>query len=63
MEQLQENQEKMMSNIDNLRFRFKNLNSQNEKLESMLTAIMKHQNIEWDEEDAREEDPALTLFN
>ena len=55
MEQLQENQEKMMDHINNLRFRVKTLNQQNETLTNMMTAMMKHMNVEYQEEDFQDD--------
>ena len=53
---MQENQEKMMKQVQTMRQRMKNMNQQNDRLESMLKQIMKAQNIEFNEEDANEDD-------
>jgi transient receptor potential cation channel subfamily A protein 1 len=51
MEQLQENQEKTMGQVHNLRQRMKTMAEQNERLQSMMSALLQHHNINLDEED------------
>ena len=54
MERMEENQEKMMGNINNLRYRMKELEQQNQKLQGMMLALLKAQGVAYDEEDAQE---------
>ena len=56
MELLQENQEKMIQNINLMRRRMKNMESQNQKLGGMLAAMLKAQGVEYMEEDAQDEE-------
>ena len=56
MEVLEENQEKMQQELSNLKGRMKNMRAQNEKIESMLTALLKKHEVEWQEEDEQQDD-------
>ena len=51
MEQLQENQEKMMGQIDQLKTKMKAMRAQSHRLEGMLTALCKAQDVDYTEED------------
>ena len=50
-EVVQENQDKMMKQLATVRTRVKQLDQQNQQMASMLTAIVKHHNIELEDED------------
>ena len=54
MEQLQENQEKMMTSVYNLHGRVKALNERQERLESMMAALLEHHQVQWQEEDGQQ---------
>ena len=56
MEVLEENQEKMQQELSNLKGRMKNMRAQNEKIESMLTALLKKHEVDWQEEDEQQDD-------
>ena len=56
MERLEENQEKLLRQVTTLRRTVKDMKSQNEKLESMLSALLTSQGVEWQEEDAYQEE-------
>ena len=56
MEVLQENQEKMMTHINTLRYRMKQMEQSQQKVTAMLGAIMKHHGVSYDEEDAQEDE-------
>ena len=56
MEVLQENQEKMLGQMNQVRYRLKQMEANNQKLTSMVTALMKHQGVTYDEEDAQEDE-------
>lgn len=51
IEKVQEGQEKLQKDIDKLRFTVKEMRSQNQKLEDMLTALLASQDVKWQEED------------
>lgn len=51
-ERLEENQDKMKSDISLLRYRMRGVSERTEKLESMMCALLKHHNVDWEEEDS-----------
>lgn len=51
MEQLQENQEKMIDQIDMIKKKMKAMSLQNHRLEEMLGALCKAQGIDYTEDD------------
>ena len=56
MEQLQDNQEKMMTQINNLRGKLKSMGQNQETLQAMVTALLKHHKVEWQDEDFQAEE-------
>ena len=63
IEVVMENQEKMKEQVTQLRQRMKSMHQQNLRMESMLSQLMKAQGVEFNEEDANEEDMALVNVN
>ena len=63
IEVVMENQEKMQEQVTQLRQRMKSMHQQNLRMESMLSQLMKAQGVEFNEEDANEEDMALVNVN
>jgi hypothetical protein len=59
MEQLQENQDKMMGHMMGIRNRIKGLNERQEKLESMMEALLEHHGVQWQEVDGQEDKEAV----
>ena len=59
MERLEENQEKIMNTIGNLRYRIKNMEQQNIRIENMLKTIMTSQGIDFEDEDAIVEEQTI----
>ena len=51
-----------MQSIKGLRFRMKSLSQQNQRIEAMMKAIIKAQDIDFEEDDAQEEEAYLNLF-
>ncbi len=56
MERLEENQEKIIKTISTLRFRVKNMEQQNIRIEHMLKALLVSQGVEYEDEDAALDD-------
>ncbi|ELT91340.1 hypothetical protein CAPTEDRAFT_201917 [Capitella teleta] len=56
MEVLQENQEKMLKNINSMRIRMKNMETSNAQLSNMLAALLKHHDVQFTDEDIVVED-------
>jgi hypothetical protein len=51
MEILQENQEKMMKTIDSLRTRLKGMEANHVQMMNMMTALLKHHEVQFVDED------------
>lgn len=58
MEVLQENQEKMMKSITFLRHRMKNIEANHAQMLNMLSALLKHHEVDYRKEDVVVEEPA-----
>lgn len=58
MEILQENQEKLLNNVNSLRYRMKNMEANHERMFSMLSALLKHHKVDFEDEDVTVEDSA-----
>ncbi|XP_070189214.1 transient receptor potential cation channel subfamily A member 1 homolog [Littorina saxatilis] len=56
MEQVQENQDKVQGDVKKLKRSVKDLKETNQRIESMLRAVLRHGNIDWQDEDYQEED-------
>ena len=56
MEKVQEAQEKMAREQKATKARLKNIAAQNQKIEAMLVALLKHNEISFDDEDEKEEE-------
>lgn len=56
MEKLEESQEKIRKDLSKVRLNVKVLKAQNNRMESMLTAIVQKLDINWEEEDYQAEE-------
>ena len=54
LEEIQDQQEELLSCTMNLKYRMKLMRQQNERIESMLKTIIKSQNVEWNEDENEE---------
>ena len=63
MEVVQENQEKMIGQMQTMRQRMKAMAQHNERLEAMMKQLLRAQNVEIEEEDDQEEDLNLVAGN
>ncbi|CAH1799596.1 unnamed protein product [Owenia fusiformis] len=55
IEKVQEAQEQLQEQVKNIRYRLKNIRSQNDRVESMLETLLKVQNVRWEEQDTNDD--------